>query len=359
MGRPVVGSRTTDPGTVETLGFMHFRTGVVVTPTRYASRMSCADHAAKRARARELRRAGWSRAQIAKEIGVRNSGGLTHWIKDIPAPQWTRRPRAKDDLREQAVALRREGKSYREIQKMLDVARSSLSLWLRDVPLTDEQRFLLGQRKANAGARRAASLRARRIARAEHTHRKAMSMIGTLSRRELFIAGVIAYWAEGSKSKPWRRSERVVFTNSDPTMVSLFLRWLDVVGVARHRIILRIQIHEGADIAAAERCWREIAQLPEHQFRRPTLKRHKPVTVRKNMGPRYIGCLTITVRGSTELYRQIAGWYEGIVNDLGRRPTGRPPDFGSGNERSSRSAPATPQSKLFEPAPAYEPQPAG
>lgn len=316
--------------------------------------MTCPDHAAKRARARELRIAGWSRAQIARERGVRNSGGLTYWIKDIPAPEWTRRPRAKDDMREQAVALRREGRSYREIETVLNVARNSLSLWLRDVPLTDEQRALLAQKKASGGAKRAASLRARRIARAEHTRREAISSIGALNARELFVAGVIAYWAEGSKSKPWKRVERVVFVNSGPTMVTLFLRWLDLLAVARSRLILRIQIHENADIAGAERYWREVTQIPDSQFRRPTLKRHNPITVRKNVGSRYVGCLTITVRGSTELYRRISGWYEGIVNDLGRRPTGRPPDLGSGNARSTRAAPATPPAMLFEPSPAYE-----
>lgn len=242
---------------------------------------------------------------------------------------------------------------------MLSVARSSLSLWLREVPLTDEQRELLIQQKARGGAKRAASLRARRIARAEHTRRESISTIGQLSQRELFIAGVVAYWAEGSKSKPWKRAERVVFVNSDTTMITLFLRWLDLVGVARSRLILRIQIHENADILAADRYWREATQIPDSQFRRPTLKRHNPVTVRKNVGPRYVGCLTITVRSSTELYRRISGWYEGIVNDLGRRPTGRPPDFGSGNARSTRAAPATPPSTPFETSPAYELQPSG
>lgn len=195
--------------------------------------MTCPDHAAKRARARELRLAGWSRAQIARELGVSNSGGLTHWIKDI---------RSRIGLR--------------------------------------------GQRQSHGA--------------------------------------------------------------------ELFMRWLDLIAVPRSRLILRIQIHHGADIRAAEGYWREATKIPDSQFRRPTLKRHNPITVRKNVGPRYVGCLTITVRGSTELYRRISGWYEGIVNDLGRRPTGRPPDFGSGNARSTRAAPATYPSTLFEPSPAYE-----
>ena len=321
--------------------------------------MTCPYHVAIRARARALRRAGWSRAQIARELGVRNSGGLTHWIKDIPAPQWTRRPRAKDDLREHAITLRREGRSYREIKALLDVSKSSLSLWLRDVALTDEQRAVLAEKKVSGAARRSASLRARRIASAERVSRDAAGAVGRLTQRELFIAGVIAYWAEGSKSKPWNRRERVTFINSDPTMITLFIRWLGLIGVPRSSMIARLQIHENADVVRAERFWREVTGLPEDQFRRSTLKRHNPVTIRNNIGLRYVGCLTINVRASTELYRRISGWYEGIVKELGRRPIGRPLDLGSSNARSSRAAPATRPSTLFEHSQAYGRQRAG
>src|SRR6266542_7044479 len=185
--------------------------------------MPCAEHAAKRERARELRREGWSRAQISREVGVRNSGTLTYWLRDIPIPEWTRRPRAKDDLRWAAVKMRLQGKSYREIKEMLRVSKSSLSLWLRDVPLTDEQRGLLEDRRTSTGARRAASLRARRVASTDRIKREAAAQVGVVSNRELFIAGVIAYWAEGTKAKPWSPSRRVTFANSDPTMIGFFL----------------------------------------------------------------------------------------------------------------------------------------
>ena len=45
--------------------------------------------------------------------------------------------------KETAVALRKKGLSYNEILKRIPVAKSSLSLWLRDLPLTkDEKRIL-------------------------------------------------------------------------------------------------------------------------------------------------------------------------------------------------------------------------
>ena len=46
----------------------------------------------------------------------------------------------KTDERNEARRLRALGWSIREIQAHLGVARSSVSIWVRDVPLTQEQR---------------------------------------------------------------------------------------------------------------------------------------------------------------------------------------------------------------------------
>ncbi len=109
----------------------------------------------------QMRLAGLSRSQIADALGL-GSGGqpLGRWLQGVPAPAWTRRPRAKDDLRETAVAMRKEGRSYREIPAEVGVAKSTLSLWLRDVPLTEEQQRALDLRTPEAATRRAKAIRA-------------------------------------------------------------------------------------------------------------------------------------------------------------------------------------------------------
>jgi hypothetical protein len=53
---------------------------------------------------------------------------------------------------------------------------------------------------------------------------------------------------------------------------------------------------------------------PADQFRRPTLKRHNPKTIRKNTGDEYHGCLRIDVRQSSSLYRRIEGWSAAIMS---------------------------------------------
>jgi transposase len=89
----------------------------------------------RRDEARRLREEeGFSRSQLMKVFGVGN-GTLSEWLQGTKAPEWTRRPRAKDDLREQAVELRRGGATVPEIAVALGVSKSSAYLWTRHMPL--------------------------------------------------------------------------------------------------------------------------------------------------------------------------------------------------------------------------------
>ena len=268
----------------------------------------------RREQAVQLRLAGLSRSQIAEALGLAAGGGepLTTWLRDVPAPAWTTRPRAKDDLRETALAMRRQGRSYREIREIVGVSKSTLSLWLRDVPLTEEQQRSLTVRGPENTAARHAENRAVAARRRAEVRATARNQIIQLSESELFVAGVVAYWAEGSKNKPWRHGQSVQFMNSDPTMIRLFLCWLRLLQVSPARLIFRLHIHESADVAEAITYWSRVVGAPESQFGRPTLKTHNPVTVRKNVGPGYHGCLLLYVRKSATLNLQIEGGFEGL-----------------------------------------------
>ena len=255
-----------------------------------------------------LRRAGKTRREIRQILGVSNRT-LDRALRGVPPPAWTRRPRAKDEVRARARELRGRGYTYAEIAAELSVSRSSVSLWTRDMPrvgrISHEE-----TRKRNAeGVSRywqAESLR--REARRQALSEAAGSEIGVLNDREVLIAGAIAYWCEGSKSKPHRPNGQMAFINSDPQLIKFYLQFLAAAGVTRDRLICRLHIHESADVAAAQKFWLGVTGLPETQFRRPTLKHHNPRTVRKNTGQDYHGCLIIRVRQSAELYRQVEGW---------------------------------------------------
>ena len=263
-----------------------------------------------------LRREGKSRREIKEILGVGNSM-LNTALRDEPAPLWTLRPRAKDDLRVKARELRARGCTYDEIATELGVSKGSVSLWVRDMPRRGRLSYAeFRKRNAEGVARYWAAERPVREARLQAISDSAAAQIGELSEREMLIAGAIAYWCEGSKNKPHRNANRVIFVNSDPGLIRLFLRFLAVTGVTPERLICRVHIHESADVEGAQRFWQEATGISDSQFRPPTLKRHNPKTVRKNTGEEYRGCLAIGVRRSASLYRQIEGWASAAMSRL-------------------------------------------
>jgi hypothetical protein len=146
------------------------------------------------------------------------------------------------------------------------------------------------RKRAAEGARRywAAERPVRAAARAA-TCEAAAVQIGALTDREVLIAGAIAYWCEGGKTKPYSRSDRVIFTNSDPALIRFFLRFLDITGTPCRDLGFRVYIHERADVEAAQQFWLGVTEATSDQFANPALKRHNPVTVRKNVGETYHG----------------------------------------------------------------------
>ena len=104
------------------------------------------------------------------------------------------------------------------------------------------------------------------------------------------------------------RSNRVIFINSDPRLIRFYLGFLRLAGVSQDQLAFQISIHESADVAGAQEFWRKVTQADPGQFRRTSLKKHNPRTVRINTGEAYHGCLRIEVLRSGSLYQQIEGW---------------------------------------------------
>lgn len=266
---------------------------------------------ALRERAVALRREGRSLRQIRDELKVFNNDLLNQLVKGEPPPEWTKRPNAKDDLREKARELRLQGWTYDRIQAALGCSKSSISLWVRDLPKPERRRT---PEEAAAIGRKGWEEKLRiRDGERRQTKEEAKQSIGKLSARELFLVGVGLYWAEGAKDKPYARRESVTFVNSDPGMIEVYLAWLDLLGVERERLRFTVMIHETADVQGAEKYWSDLVEAGRASFNKTTLKRHNPKTVRKNSGTDYRGCLVIKVLKGADLYRRIEGAWYGIV----------------------------------------------
>ncbi|GAA0556265.1 hypothetical protein GCM10010390_68120 [Streptomyces mordarskii] len=118
-----------------------------------------------RERAIALRKEGMSRRQIRDRLKVSNNDILNRLLEGEPPPEWTRRPNAKDDLRARAREMRLRGMTYDRIQLELGCSKSSISLWVRDLPKPDRPPRTREEASAIAQRGWEATLRQREIER--------------------------------------------------------------------------------------------------------------------------------------------------------------------------------------------------
>ena len=157
-----------------------------------------------------------------------------------------------------------------DIAATLGVSKSSVSVWVRDVPFTPSKRRYGPQRRTHP----AHTAKLRQI---EELDELGIQRIGTLGEEAFLVAGIALYAGEGTKS-----DGTVSFANTDPRMVAFFCAWLRrffVIDESRLRV--RVYLHEGLDLDAAERHWSDVTGVPRTQFRAPYRAVADP-TIRRN-----------------------------------------------------------------------------
>src|SRR6185295_13808882 len=100
--------------------------------------------------------------------------------------------RGKTMEQEQARELRARGLTLAEIAKKLGVAKSSVSLWVRDVPIPPRPKG-----RPWSPDRKPSSLRVKKLAEIDRLLEDGRERIGRLSEREFLVAGAALYAGEG------------------------------------------------------------------------------------------------------------------------------------------------------------------
>lgn len=221
---------------------------------------------------------------------------------------------AKIKEKEQAIMLRKQGASIGEISKTLKVSKSTASVWCRDIALTDEAIGKIaakGREKSVVGLMRYSErIRQNRISATKRSMYEGAKKLGQLSDRDVYCIGIGLYWGEGYK----QGNQEFGFTNSDPQMISFYLRWLDMVfGVQKTDLILRIsinQLHENR-ILEVERFWSEHTGVPQSQFTKPSFVNTTSKKVYKDES-KHMGTLRIKVRKGTTMRREVLGAIKSI-----------------------------------------------
>jgi len=209
--------------------------------------------------------------------------------------------------KKRAVELRRKGFSYSEIKKSLFVPKSTLSYWLKKIKLSEPQLRRLKRKRSEAAKTGSKFKKLKTLDAIEKIQRASAADIKQISKRELWMMGIMLYWKERlSHGNTSDLRKGVRFTSSDPHLIKLFLKWLKEIGQLK---IEEIQF----DIFLSKRkknmnrvidYWSGITGYSKDNF--PRIYRQSNKTE--------FGLLRVRVKASSMLARQISGWIKGIIN---------------------------------------------
>jgi transposase-like protein len=207
--------------------------------------------------------------------------------------------------RQEARRLRREeGRSVKEIERLLGVSRSTASVWVRDIPLTAAQRAALKRRNPiHSGQLRGAAVNAER-GRSRRLGYQEQGRLRAKSANALYVAGCMLYWAEGDKGR-----HAVRLANSDPAVIRHFAKFLRVeFGVIDEQF--RITCNLFADHACRQReiedFWLATLRLQRSCLCASFVNRYSRHSQKKRKNKLPYGTCRIAVH-STEIVQTIYG----------------------------------------------------
>jgi hypothetical protein len=207
--------------------------------------------------------------------------------------------RGKLEAQEKARLMRAENMTLADIAATLGVSKSSVSLWVRDVPFTPSKRRYGPQRRQHP----AHTAKLRQI---EELNELGVQRIGTLGEDAFLAAGVALYAGEGAKT-----DGAVKFANTDPAMIAFFCAWLRrFFTIDESRLRVCVYLHEGLDLQSAEEHWSRTTGVPRDQFRAP-YRAVADASIR-NVKHEY-GCAYVSY-GCSKTHRTIMGLIRALLS---------------------------------------------
>jgi hypothetical protein len=233
-------------------------------------------------------------------------------------------------LKQKAIDLRLQSNSLLEISQKLNIAKSTASIWLKDIKLTSQILKQIDQKRKDK-AFQPGNTQWQKTSRSKHltkwTPKKlqqlkslyssglSISQVGikmncnvwaissamkrhsikrrssshtnriryyrsplsfqskqilTQKEQQLKIAGLMLYWAEGSKKQP----HRVDFANSDPLMIKVFTKFLrQIYRVDESRLRCLVYCYPSHNVNKLTHYWSNLVNIPTSQFIRPFIRK--------------------------------------------------------------------------------------
>lgn len=219
---------------------------------------------------------------------------------------------------QKALELRLQGKTYGEIRSLFGIPKSTQSGWFKDLKLsTSARKTLLSKQKIGLHALKKFN-EARTLAigiENESVRKNFENLIQTLIPKNLAIIGAVLYWGEGQKVFSDKRgyfNPYINFSNSDPMMISIFIKFLEkILNIPKTSITPCVMIHPNISPESAINFWVNLTGIPKENFRcYKSISRASRGKRPKHLLPH--GTLQLRVNGRREFFK-IRGLIDGIV----------------------------------------------
>lgn len=178
--------------------------------------------------------------------------------------------KVKTELRQKAIDMRVDNEaSYSEIKKKLGVAKSTLSYWLREHPLSNKrigELRKIGWEKGEASREKYRNtMREKKKKIRAGVYQTEKEKFRKLSQETLYVAGLMLYSAEGGK----KDAHRITIANTDTAIILFFIRWVQMFfDIEVGQLRFQLHLYENMNIGKEEQFWRDsfFGKVKKSQF---------------------------------------------------------------------------------------------
>ena len=225
---------------------------------------------------------------------------------------------AKSLKKIEAIKLRQGGMSIKDIAYEINIARSTVSVWCRDIILSKQQKDKLYKKMVDSGHKGrmlgAEANRQKKINVLDSVKNISKKEIGKLSKRDITMLSLGLYWGEGSKDKQGRFN----FVNSDPVAIQMIIHWLKIsMNIGKSSLQPQIYINEQHKerVELIINFWSKKLKLPKSQFRKTIFISVPHKKIYKNYET-YMGVLHLTISKSSTLKYQTMAFLSTIQEQV-------------------------------------------
>ena len=215
-------------------------------------------------------------------------------------------------LKTKAVELRQKGASYGEIKRQLEVSKSTLSAWLKDIPLKEEYKKKFYTNRILNLARGTQSQKERRQREIAEIIKNAKEEISkSISLESYRLFGTALYWAEGNKK------HELGITNSDPYLILFMVKWFEkILNVPPTTLKVWLNIYPQQNELSIKKFWSELTGIPLANFGKSFIK---PLNKNYKKNTLYYGTIRVTVPKGTDMRHRIFGWTKAVLHDISKQ----------------------------------------